>query len=66
MLAGYVVKTVSLASLGIYMVLQNRKRDRAAAEAGLTLNEEERSKRAEELGMADTTEWNNPYFRYVY
>jgi hypothetical protein len=66
MLAGYVVKTICLASLGVYMIWQNKKRDRAAREAGVTLNEEERARKAEELGMMDTTEWNNPYFRYVY
>ncbi len=66
MLAGYVVKTVSLASLGVYMVWQNKKRDRAAAAEGLLLNRAELAKRAEELGMMDSTEWNNPYFRYVY
>ena len=65
MLAGYVVKTVMHASLGIYMFWQNKMRDRVAREAGEVLSDEERAKRAEELGMTDTTELNNPYFRYA-
>ncbi|KAH8925192.1 MFS general substrate transporter [Atractiella rhizophila] len=65
MLAGYVIKTGMHIILGVYMYLENRRRDRKAIEDGSVLEEVERAKRAEELGMMDTTEKDNPYFRYV-
>jgi len=65
MLAGYVVKTVSLGSLGLYMLWSNKRRDRQAKENGEVLSVAERNSKAAELGMGDVTEWANPYFRYA-
>ncbi|WWD21335.1 hypothetical protein CI109_105819 [Kwoniella shandongensis] len=66
MLAGYVAKTGLHVLLGVYMWLSNKRRDKEAIARGETfLSEEERAKKAEEIGMTDATEWNNPYFRYA-
>lgn len=46
-----------------YYVWQNRKRDRIAAESGVTKEEQERLGR--ELGEVDTTDLRNPHFRYT-
>ena len=51
MMAGYVAKTALHAGLGFYMLYSNRRWDRQAAERGETLPEEDRKKRAEEIGM---------------
>lgn len=42
---------------------QNRRRDRKAAESGITKEEQERLGR--ELGESDTTDLENPHFRYT-
>ncbi|KAI9047893.1 hypothetical protein LZ554_007695 [Drepanopeziza brunnea f. sp. 'monogermtubi'] len=47
---------------GWYM-WQNSKRDRAAAESGITKEEQERLGR--EMGEQDVTDLRNPYFRYT-
>ncbi|KAK8844009.1 hypothetical protein IAR55_006802 [Kwoniella newhampshirensis] len=65
MLAGYVAKTCLHLVLGFYMWFSNRRWDKAAAARGEVLSEQERAKKAEEIGMTDATEWNNPYFRYA-
>ncbi|KAL1304395.1 hypothetical protein AAFC00_003395 [Neodothiora populina] len=44
------------------LVLRNRRRERAMQNDGLS--EEERIKKAKELGEADATDFENPYFRY--
>lgn len=46
-----------------YYVWQNRRRDRVAAESGVTKEEQERLGR--ELGEVDTTDLKNPHFRYT-
>ena len=66
MLGGYVVKTVTMGALGVYMWNENRRRDKKAKAAGETLSEEERALLAEQTAMNDVTELRNPYFRYVY
>ncbi|TFK53036.1 MFS general substrate transporter [Heliocybe sulcata] len=47
----------------IIYVLRNRRRDKAMATDGLT--EEQRSRLGKELGEKDTTDFENPYFRYT-
>ena len=65
MLAGYVVKTASHLSLGLYMLWQNKKRDKQMAAAGELLPAEEMARKAEEMGMADMTDVQNVWHRYV-
>ncbi|ORY33062.1 major facilitator superfamily domain-containing protein [Naematelia encephala] len=65
MLAGYVVKTVTHLVLGAYMLYWNRRWDKMAIARGELLSEAQRRKLAEEVGMTDATEFNNPYFRYA-
>ncbi|KAJ7167242.1 major facilitator superfamily domain-containing protein [Mycena crocata] len=65
MMAGYVVKTACHLFLGFYMWNSNRLRNRAAAACGKQVSEEERARLAEEEGMKDVTEFDNPHFRYV-
>ncbi|KAJ7023901.1 major facilitator superfamily domain-containing protein [Mycena alexandri] len=65
MMAGYVVKTACHLILGFYMWNSNRLRNRDAAASGEKVSEEERSRRAEEEGMKDVTEFDNKWFRYV-
>ncbi|WVW79423.1 hypothetical protein I302_101392 [Kwoniella bestiolae CBS 10118] len=64
MLAGYTAKTIFHLMLGFYMLYWNRKWDKQAKERGEEMSENERAKKAEQIGMTDATEWNNPYFRY--
>ncbi|TEA13684.1 putative transporter [Colletotrichum sidae] len=45
------------------LVQRNKKRDVTMANDGLT--EDERAKRGKELGEADYTDFENPYFRYT-
>ena len=42
---------------------ENRRRDRVAAESGLT--KEEQEEKAREYGENDATDLQNPYFRYT-
>lgn len=42
---------------------QNKKRDRMAAESGISKEEQERLGR--EMGEQDITDLQNPYFRYT-
>jgi ACS family allantoate permease-like MFS transporter len=46
----------------LYYVWQNRRRDKKAAESGISKEEQERLGR--ELGEVDTTDLQNPHFRY--
>jgi ACS family allantoate permease-like MFS transporter len=46
----------------LYYVWQNRRRDKKAAESGVSKEEQERLGR--ELGEVDTTDLQNPHFRY--
>jgi ACS family allantoate permease-like MFS transporter len=46
----------------LYYVWQNRRRDKKAAESGISKAEQERLGR--ELGEVDTTDLQNPHFRY--
>lgn len=46
----------------LYYVWQNRRRDKKAAESGISREEQERLGR--ELGEVDTTDLQNPHFRY--
>lgn len=63
-LVGYLVKTLMVVVLYLYMWAVNKKRDREAAvsSSGLTVEQE---KEAIERGMQDATELDNPGFRYV-
>lgn len=63
MLVGYTVKLMSVVVLYIYMWLANKKRDRDAANSGLT--KEDIEKAGIESGMQDHTELENKAFRYV-
>ena len=63
MLVGYVIKLSMVVTLYIYMYLANKKRDAAAASAGVLTAEEE--KEAIERGMHDMTELDNKGFRYA-
>jgi type II secretory pathway component PulM len=63
MLVGYTVKLLSVVVLYVYMWMANRKRDRDAANSGLT--QEEIEKAGVESGMQDMTELENKAFRYV-
>lgn len=47
----------------IYYVWQNKKRDRIAAETGVSAEEQERMGR--EMGENDVTDLQNPHFRYT-
>ena len=58
MLAGYVIKTTSHLALGGYLLYWNRRWDRMAIERGEMLDDGERRKRAEEIGMTDATEFS--------
>jgi hypothetical protein len=51
MMAGYVVKTAMHAVLGIYMWYWNRRWNKQAKADGTEIPEDERRKRAEEVGM---------------
>jgi hypothetical protein len=62
MLIGYSFKTVLVAVLYLYMWSVNKKRDREAANAGESSDEQEKA--AIELGMQDVTELDNKGFRY--
>jgi ACS family allantoate permease-like MFS transporter len=46
----------------LYYVWQNKRRDKKAAESGISKEEQERLGR--ELGEVDTTDLQNPHFRY--
>jgi ACS family allantoate permease-like MFS transporter len=46
----------------LYYVWQNKRRDKKAAESGISKEEQERLGR--ELGETDTTDLQNPHFRY--
>ena len=63
MLVGYTVKLLSVVVLYIYMWGVNKKRDREAANSGLS--EEELERAGIESGMQDMTELENKAFRYV-
>jgi hypothetical protein len=63
MLVGYTVKLLSVVVLYIYMWGANKKRDRDAANSGLSQEELERA--GIESGMQDMTELENKAFRYV-
>lgn len=63
MLVGYTVKLLSVVVLYIYMWSVNKKRDREAANSGLSQEELERV--GIESGMQDMTELENKAFRYV-
>ncbi|KAF8532014.1 major facilitator superfamily domain-containing protein [Gautieria morchelliformis] len=60
MLAGYVIKTAMGLLLGIYMLWENRRRDRSQATSGIAFDEHE----GQRLSMLDRTEFENPHFRY--
>ena len=62
-LIGYSVKTVMVGILYAYMWTVNKKRDREAQAAGPEA-QESAEKEAIERGMQDTTELDNPGFRY--
>lgn len=64
MLIGYSIKLVAICALYAYMWSVNKKRDRAAAAAGI-LDMEETKKRGIESGMHDRTELENLDFRYT-
>ncbi|WRT69127.1 uncharacterized protein IL334_006111 [Kwoniella shivajii] len=64
MIAGYSAKTAFHLGLGFYMWYWNRRWDREALERGEDIDDVDRAKKAELIGMTDATEWNNPYFRY--
>ena len=73
MLGGYCLKEVATIAIYLYMWRENKRRDKAAAElaeAGVdettnvgALSKVERE--AIERGMRDTTDLDNPGFRYV-
>lgn len=63
MLVGYTVKLLSVVVLYVYMWSANKKRDRDAANSGLS--QEEIEKAGVESGMQDMTELDNKAFRYV-
>jgi len=54
---------ILIISWRLYYVWQNRRRDRKAAESGISKEEQERLGR--ELGEVDTTDLQNPHFRYT-
>lgn len=47
----------------LWYMWENRRRDRLAAESGLSKEEQERL--GQELGRKDVTDRNNPHFRYT-
>ncbi|GAB7330562.1 hypothetical protein MBLNU13_g02149t1 [Cladosporium sp. NU13] len=63
MLVGYTVKLLSVVVLYVYMWGVNKKRDREAANSGLSKEDLERA--GIESGMQDMTELENKAFRYV-
>ena len=63
-LIGYVVKTVMVVILYLYMWMANKKRDRQAA-SNISGSAEVEEKEAIERGMQDVTELDNKGFRYV-
>ena len=63
MLIGYIVKLAAVLVLYAYMWSVNKKRDREAANSGLSQEELERA--GIESGMQDMTELENKAFRYV-
>ncbi|KAK5119818.1 hypothetical protein LTR85_007144 [Meristemomyces frigidus] len=63
MLVGYSVKLLMVVVLYVYMWSANKKRDRAMVAQGTLSDEEEKA--AIERGMLDTTELDNPGFRYA-
>ncbi|ORX40258.1 major facilitator superfamily domain-containing protein [Kockovaella imperatae] len=65
MMGGYSAKTFFHLCLGLYMWYWNKRWDREARERGEIMSNEERLRRAEEVGMRDATEFENPYFRYA-
>ena len=50
-MGGYAAKTFFHLALGLYMLYWNRRWDKEARERGEVLSDEERSRRAEEVGM---------------
>ena len=70
MLVGYVIKLLAISTLYWYMWSTNRKRDREQDISGtedLVGTEEQQEKNRREgieRGMQDTTEIDNPAFRY--
>lgn len=46
----------------MWYMYENKRRDRVAAESGLSKEEQERLGR--EMGEKDMTDWENPHFRY--
>ncbi|KAJ9156528.1 MFS general substrate transporter [Pleurostoma richardsiae] len=56
------LETVLLVLWRLWYMYENRRRDRLAAESGLSKEEQERLGR--EMGEKDLTDWQNPYFRY--
>ncbi|KAL2009580.1 hypothetical protein VTN00DRAFT_5387 [Thermoascus crustaceus] len=62
MLVGYAVKLIAIITLYIYMYLENKRRDRMAADGEIPGNGD---RDAVENGMLDQTEIDNKGFRYV-
>lgn len=48
----------------LWYTYENRRRDRIAAESGLS--KEEQEQRGQELGFQDVTDLKNPHFRYTF
>ncbi len=67
---GTIACSVALALEAILLLLwrfwymyENRRRDRLAAESGLSKEEQDRL--GKEMGEKDMTDWENVYFRYT-
>lgn len=66
---GTIAMCIALALEAVVLLLwrfwymyENKRRDRIAAESGLSKEEQERL--GWEMGEKDITDWENPYFRY--
>lgn len=57
------VSCINIVIWRLWLVYQNRKRDKAVAAMGISTEEADR--RGRELGAQDVTDVDNPYFRYA-
>jgi hypothetical protein len=57
------IQFVLIIAWRLYYVWQNRRRDRAAAASGISLEEQERL--GQEMGERNMTDLENPHFRYT-
>lgn len=58
----FAVEAIVILLWRFWYMWENRRRDRLAAESGLS--KEEQTRLGSELGQADKTDFENPYFRY--